>query len=300
MHPKTLSLIQINAAVLLWGGTAMFGKGLDLPVTDIICGRALTGAAGLLLFLLAFKTPIRVKRTRHWGIMLILGLALCVHWLTYFHALRVSSAAVAIISLHTYPIFTALIEPFVFRERLRKADVLLAIAVFIGIVIMTPEISFSNSTTQGILVGVFSGIFFMARNLLTRKYVQEYSGSMLIFWQMLITGLVLLPFVLTSETTYTPKSIGLLWLLGIVFTAAPQTLFSSSFRNLSAKTVGILGTLLVFWGGVLGYFIHDEKVTLRTAIGGAIVLACIVVETLRSMNGKVNASASHAFARKEQ
>ena len=37
MRPKHVNLIQLNVAVLMWGGTAMFAKGIALPVTDIIC-----------------------------------------------------------------------------------------------------------------------------------------------------------------------------------------------------------------------------------------------------------------------
>ena len=49
MNPKTKNLIQLNAAVLIWGGTAMFAKGIALPVVDIICLRSLVAAAVLLL-----------------------------------------------------------------------------------------------------------------------------------------------------------------------------------------------------------------------------------------------------------
>jgi len=282
MRPKRLSLIQLNIAVLMWGGTAMFAKGIDLPVTHIICLRSLVGAAALWLFLLLLRSPVRVKRARDWGGIVAAGLLLCAHWLTYFQALRVSGAAVAILALHTYPVFTALVEPFVFRERLRKSDVALAVAVFAGILIMTPGMSLSNSVTQGIALGVVSGLFFMARNLITRKYVREYSSSAFMLWQMLITGVVLLPWLFAKGVNCPPRTTGLLLLLGVVFTATPQTLFAASFKSLSAKTVGIIATLLPFYGALFGYLIHDETVTLRTVLGGLVILACVLFETVRS------------------
>ncbi len=283
MRPKQVSLIQLNVAVLMWGGTAMFAKGIALPVIDIICLRSLVGAAAMLLFLLVMRSPLRVHHARHYGLMAILGLVLCLHWLTYFQALRVSTAAVAILALHTYPVITALIEPFVFREKLRRSDIALAVLVFAGIVVMTPELSLSNATTQGIVLGVVSGLFFMVRNLLTRKYVHHYSSSALMFWQMLVTGLVLVPWLLMGPTHIGPQTGGLLVLLGVVFTALPHTLFSASFKHLSAKTVGIIATLLPFYGAFFGYLIHDETLALRTVLGGLIVLIGIGFETLRSV-----------------
>jgi drug/metabolite transporter (DMT)-like permease len=283
MQPRKISLIQLNVAVLMWGGTAMFAKGIALPVPHIICLRSLIGAAALVAMLAALRRPLRAGGGRHYGLMLTLGLLLCAHWLTYFKALKVSTAAVAILSLHTYPVITAIIEPFLFSERLRKSDILLAVVVFVGIAIMTPAMSLSDATTQGIVLGVISGLFFMARNLLTRKYVHQYTGSVLMFWQMLVTGLVLVPWLFIEPAAWTPATGGLLLLLGVVFTAVPHTLFSASFKHLSAKTVGIIATLLPFYAAFFGYLIHDEALSLRTVVGGSIILAAIAFETVRSV-----------------
>ncbi|HNY79158.1 MAG: DMT family transporter [Sedimentisphaerales bacterium] len=283
MQPRKISLIQLNVAVLMWGGTAMFAKGIALPVPHIICLRSLIGAAALVAMLAALRRPLKVGGGRHYVLMVTLGLLLCAHWLTYFKALKVSTAAVAILSLHTYPVITAIIEPFLFSERLRKSDVLLAVVVFIGIVIMTPAMSLSDATTRGIVLGVISGLFFMVRNLLTRKYVHQYTSSVLMFWQMLVTGLVLLPWLFIDRAAWTPATGGLLLLLGVVFTAVPHTLFSASFKHLSAKTVGIIATLLPFYAAFFGYLIHDETLSLRTIVGGSIILAAIAFETVRSV-----------------
>jgi len=284
MKPKTLNLIQLNVAVALWGGTAMFAKGVDLPISHIICTRSLIAAAALWMFMLAVKIPVRMNRPGHYGVILLLGVLLCLHWLTYFAALRISTAAVAILALHTYPVFTALVEPFVFGEKLRRIDIALAAIVLAGVLIMTPQLSLTNEITLGIVLGVVSGLFFMARNLLVRKWVKQYTSSTLMFWQVLVTGLVLVPVLAwPAKAEYTLPVTGKLLLLGAVFTALPQTLFAASFANLSAKTVGILATLLPFYAAFWGYVIHNEAVTTRTAVGGAVILACILFETVRSV-----------------
>jgi len=68
----------------------------------------------------------------------------------------------------------------------------------------------------------------------------------------------------------------------VVFTAIPQTLFAASLKSLSTKTVSIIATLLPFYGALLGYLVHGETVALRTAIGGLIILACVLFETFRA------------------
>jgi drug/metabolite transporter (DMT)-like permease len=260
----------------------MFAKGIALPVADLTCLRSLFAALALLFFIKLRGQSAAVASARHFGLMVGLGLFLCLHWLTYFQALKISSAAVAILALHTYPVVTALIEPVLFREKLQKFDVALALAAFSSVFIMIPELSLSNQTTQGILLGILSGLLFMSRNLMIRKLLRTYTSSTLMFWQTLVTGLVLVPFLfLSGEFPYSQNSILLLLLLAVVFTALPQTLFASGLKNLSAKTVGILASLLPVYGALFGYLIHDERVELRTALGGALILACVIVETIR-------------------
>jgi drug/metabolite transporter (DMT)-like permease len=103
------------------------------------------------------------------------------------------------------------------------------------------------------------------------------------FWQVVVIGVLLLPAMFVGSVDYTPRSVRLLVLLGVVFTAVPQVLHTASFKHLSAKTVGILATLLPFYGAFWGYVIHGETVSPRTAIGGAIILACVLTETMRSI-----------------
>jgi drug/metabolite transporter (DMT)-like permease len=260
----------------------MFAKGIPLPVGHIVCFRSLLAAVLLLSLLLAARAPMKMKSTSDYGMMIVLGILLCLHWLTLYRALRISTAAVATLSLSTYLVFTTFVEPLVFREKLRMVDVTLVVAVVAGVLIMIPQISLSNTTTQAILLGIVSGLFFMVRNLVTRKYVQKYSSSLIMFWQMLVTGALLAPLVLLSEkVVYSPQTVGLLVLFGTVFTALPQTLFAASFKNLSVTAVSIITTLHVFYGALLGYIIHGETVTPRTAIGGVLVLTCVIVETIR-------------------
>ncbi|HOI56472.1 MAG TPA: DMT family transporter [Phycisphaerae bacterium] len=284
MKPRTVNLIQLNVAVLLWGGTAVFAKLIPLPASHITCLRSVVAAVALLAFMAATRTRFLPAQGRHYGMLLLLGLLMCLHWVTYFQALKVSTAAVAILSMQTYPVLTALVEPPVFGERIRKLDVAVAGMVFVGVAVMVPQISLSHATTQGILLGIVSGTFFMCRNLITRKYVREYSSSALMFWQVMVTAVLLAPLVIMKpEGLSAPRTLGLVALLGVAFTALPHTLHSASFRHLSGKTIGILGALLPLYGAITGYLVHGETVEPRTALGGAIILACVLFETVRSV-----------------
>lgn len=284
LSPKALSLLQLNAAVLLWGGTAMFAKSFELPVNHIIGVRSLIAAIAIAAFLLVRRSSFRLKRRTDIWLFLALGVLLCAHWLLYFQALKLATAAVAVLALQSYLIMSALVEPLVFKEKFYLRDLGLAAIVFIGMLVMTPAYNLDNDVTRGILLGIVSAVLFTGRNLLTRKCVRDYSGPTLMFWQVLVTSLILIPTLFIGAApqpqNYPPKTILLFLLLGVVFTAIPHSLYTQSFKHLSARTIGMIATMLPLYAGTMGYLVHDETLSMRTLVGGSIILACIIFETI--------------------
>jgi drug/metabolite transporter (DMT)-like permease len=216
---------------------------------------------------------------------------LAVHWVTYFQAVRVSTVAVGIISLHTYPVITVLVEPIVDRTRVRGFDVFLAVIVVVGIVILVPELSLESAVSRGVLWGVASAFLFTIRNLVVRRFVQRYTGATMMLYQTAISALVLLPFVgavggLGPTVAEWPRFL----LLGTIFTALAQSLYAASLKHLSAKTVSIVATLLPLYGAILAWLILGEIPTLRTVVGGLVVIGAVVIETVRAAGGRADAS----------
>jgi len=305
MKPKTLSLIQVNSAVFLWGLTLMFPKGIAMSPQGIVFFRALLSVMAIGIFFKATGGRLGVKRPKDYWVMGVLGLLMCVHWVTLFAALQLAEAAIVVVALNTYPALTTLAEPLAFGKRPRAMDVVLAVIVLVGVLIMLPEgsfdlipvtlggvvlklpdISLRDPTTLAIALAVGSGALFGTRNIVIRKYANHYTGGALMFWQTLVTCVCLLAFVPTSAEVYTPRAIGLLVALGVGFTALPQSLYAHGLRHLSAKTVGILSLMQVLYAAFWGYLLFAETINLRTAIGGAIILTCIILETLRSTERK--------------
>lgn len=283
MNPRTRNLLEVNAAVLLWSGTALFAKLIPLPVPLIILGRSAVAVLALAVFLRLTGQRYRLNSRRDVAGVLLIGVFLGIHWLSYFQAIRVSTVAVGIIALHTYPILTILLEPLFFRERLQWVDVWCGLAVMAGILVLVPEFRLDSDVTQGVLWGVFSAVFFALRNLLTRAYVRRYSGSTLMFYQVLVIAVLMIPYALARPPVADARSLGLLALLGVGFTALPQTLFTSGHAHLKAKTVSIIATLLPVYGAISAFLLLGEVPSGRTIVGGVIVVGTVVVETLRSI-----------------
>lgn len=289
VNPRTRNLLEVNAAVLLWGGTALFAKLIPLPVPAIILGRSIMAVLALGVFLRLTGQRCRFHGRRDTAGVLLIGALLGIHWLTYFHAIRISTVAVGIIALHTYPILTILLEPLFFRERLHRVDCLCGVLVLVGIVILVPEFRLGSDITLGVLWGVLSAVFFALRNILTRAYVRRYSSSVLMFYQALVIAVLMVPYGMARPPVVDTRSVGLLALLGVLFTALPQTLFTSGHAHLKAKTVSIIATMLPVYGATTAFLLLGEVPTMRTLAGGAIVVGTVVVETFRSVGAQPGA-----------
>ena len=278
------SLIELNTAVVLWAGTALFAKWIPLPAHQITGLRSVVAAGALLVLLTARQDSLGERGLRDLGLLFGSGVALAAHWITYFQSIQTSTVAIGILSVHAYPIMTALVEPLWFKEKLRAFDVGLAAVVGVGLIVLVPEFSPDSPILQGTLWGLLSAVLFTLRNLLTRHLRSVYSGIHVTFWQLATSVAVLLPTTLAWGEPVSASSAYKLVLLGVLFTALPHTLYTNALEHLSARSVGMLGTLLPVYGTVTAALLLGEVPSMRTIVGGAIVLGAVTIETGRALH----------------
>jgi len=276
-------LLELNAAVLLWGITALFAKTIPLGAGPITFYRSLAAGLAILVVLVLARRRVRLRRA-DWPGVAVSGILLALHWVTYFHAIQVSSVAVGVISLHTYPIVTALLEPPLFGRRVRGQDVLLALIVAAGVAILVPGFRLDQAgTTHGVLWGMLSGVLVTLRNLVSRRYVNTYGGTALTMWQVFAGALVLAPLAFVGSGSMTPATGGSLVTLGVLFTALPHAMFTRSLECLSVRTASVIATLLPLYAVAFAALLIGEVPSMRTLVGGAVILGAVAYESLRAI-----------------
>lgn len=280
------SLLYLHIAVLLFGGTALFSKLIGLPALDITVYR--TGVAAITLFVLLTlqKKQLTLASIKDYGVAVLLGCVVGIHWVTYFAGMQMAGVTIGIIAFFTYPVITVFIEPLFNRTRPKLKDIITAIVVIIGIVLLIPEVSFGNEVTLGIVTGIISAVFFALRNILHKNYFSHYSGPHTMLYQTLVACLMLSMFVEVPPMEVSETDWLLLLLVGVVFTATPHALFASSLRHLSATTAGLISCLQPLYGSVLAFMLLHERPNLVTIIGGLLVVSAAVFETWSVSRGK--------------
>jgi len=272
-------LFAVHSAVLIFGLTALFSKLITLSALEITLLRSIFALLILAAIFFWQKKSLLLSKIKDYATVFLLGVLLALHWITYFHAMQVSSIAVGVIALYTFPIITIFLEPLFHGERPHIKDIISAAMVLFGVYLLVPEFSLDNQATQGILWGILSAFFFSLRNIIQGHYFKAYSARHSLFYQTLVTFIVLLPFsyeVIPNVTTH--QWIQLL-VLGVFFTALPHTLFAFSLLNLKAKTVSLVACIQVVYATLFATLLLGEWADISTMIGGLIVVSTAMYES---------------------
>ena len=282
MNPVKRSLWSLHLTVILLGATGLFSKIIQLSAIDITFGRSLIAFASLALIVKLVEGDLRLKRRKDYLIALGLGILMAAHWVTYFAAMQYASVSVGMIALFSFPVIAVLLEPFFEGIRLVWQDVASAIVVFLGIFLMVPESSLNNDVTLGILIGLFSAVLYALRNLIHRKHFSHYSGSRAMTYQTMVIFVCLLFFV--SEDVFVADTQTYIWLLilGTLLTALPHAMIAQSLKHLRVKTFSLVACMQPFYGVILAILILDESPTWQTYVGGIMVIAAAIYETVNA------------------
>lgn len=278
---KTRDLVQIHIAVFLFGLAGLFGKLVAQPAVIIVLGRVFFGAIALLILYSYRGQSIRLKQRKDYLWFSLFGFILAVHWLTFFHSIQISSVAIGLLTYSTFPVFTAFLEPYFFKEKFLFRDLLLAIITFAGVVLVIPSFELGNEMTQGALWGIVSGATFAVLAILNRKHVADYQGSLIALYQDLVASLLLLPFFFIIQPKLSTMDWGLLVLLGFLFTAFAHTIFINGLQTVKAKTASVIASLEPVYGIIGAIILLSEIPSWQEVLGGVIILGTSFYATYR-------------------
>ena len=256
MQAQQQSLVYLHIAVLLFGGTALFAKLINLNALDITVYRAAIAGLAIMILLLWQKKAIKLSCAKDYLIALLLGAAVGIHWVTYFAGMQMAGIAVGMIAFFTYPVITVFIEPFFNGSKPKVNDLLSAGVVITGIYLLTPNADMGNDVTLGVVTGVISAFFFAFRNIVHKRYFSHYGGPQTMFYQTLVASLLLCAFI-----------------------EVPVINISNQDLGLSASTAGLISCLQPLYGTFLAFLLLHEQPSLQTLLGGALVISAAFYET---------------------
>ena len=279
MTPRT-ALGALHIGALMFGLTGVFGKLAAASASIIVFGRAGFAVLALACFgALAKQTRWQKPSLRDARGLLISGLLLAGHWVSFFVSVKVAGVAIATLGFASFPAFTVILEGLIFRERIRVNEILLVLAVSAGLILVTPTFDLASQATEGLLWAVASGLLFSLLSLNNRAHSGRLPAVQAALWPNAVVALCLLPFAAPGLTEVRPLDWVWIALLGIFCTGVAHSLFVASLAVIKARTAAVVFALEPVYGITLAWLLFHETPTARMLLGGALIIVAIVVSS---------------------
>lgn len=252
---------RLHFIVFLWGFTAIFGKLISLEAHMLTWYRTTLTAFFLFVFVFLFQ-----KNKSKVGLRLLLqllgvGCLMTIHWVLFFLSIKTSNVSIALSCMSTSTIFTAFIEPVIYRRKIDWFE------VGTGLIIMSCMILIFNTNLnykEGILYGILCAFLGALFSVLNGKMFGRTSSGNIIFWEIfggaiLLTVVYLCTGQLQNFSAVSFKDLFLLVLLAGVFTAFPMFQSISLMKYISPFTLILTVNLEPVYGIILAYFIFGDS-----------------------------------------
>ena len=278
MTPRT-ALGALHIGALLFGLTGVFGKLAAASAAIIVFGRAAFAVLALVCFAGLAKRSWYTLTLRDARNLLLSGLLLAGHWVSFFISVKIAGVAIATLGFASFPAFTVILEGLIFRERIRLNEIILVVLVSVGLILVTPSFDLASQATEGLLWSVASGLLFSLLSLNNRASSGRVPAVQAAMWQNAVVALCLLPFAAPGLSDVSPLDWLWIGLLGVLCTGVAHSLFVASLGVIKARTAAVVFALEPVYGITLAWVLFHETPTLRMLLGGVLIIVAIVVSS---------------------
>jgi len=269
--------ILLNLSILFISTSGVLGRWIALPPEVSIFWRSLIAIPLLIVILKLGKQSLGA--VFQWEPKLILaGLFMGTHWVTYFYALQWSNVAIGMLSLFTYPVITAFLEPLFFKTRFEKRHLFVGGLTLSGIYFLVPSFTLAQTHGWALATGIFSAFCYAMRNLLMKGVVQEQSGLQLMLFQVVIIALCFLPFMSFEKFEMSIPFWWALLFLALFTTVIGHSLFLYSLKYFTVTTASLMSSINPLYGILIAYIFLSEIPHWGVYIGGTLIIFAVLFE----------------------
>ncbi|NER09068.1 EamA domain-containing membrane protein RarD [Muriicola jejuensis] len=277
---KLKNYFLLHLIVFIWGFTAVLGKLISIEALPLVWYRMSLAALCILLFIGIRKISLSVARRSLW-IMVITGVIIALHWITFFGAIKVANVSVALATMATGAFFGSLLEPVWYGRKVIRYEVVFGLIVILGLYFI---FDVGMEYAQGILLALASAFLGALFTLINGQLIRTHKPSVIGFYELL-SGAVFVSVYLALSSGYTADFFVMSasdWLF-ILILASVCTAFAfiasvKVMRFVSPYTVLLTVNLEPVYGILLAYAIFGESERMNTQfyVGGLLILLTVV------------------------
>jgi DME family drug/metabolite transporter len=281
-------IVALVLACLLWGTTGTTATFLPDDVSPLAVGAATMGIGGMLLLVSAPRLSGGVLRDpvgRRWAAIGAIGVV--VYPLAFYTGMDLVGVAVGnVVALGSGPVFAALIEWVVERDRLSARWLVSTALAVLGITLLAfgrhegGAASSPAGAALGVGVGLLAGLAYALYTYASSRAIRAGHPSRGVMGGMFGLGavpLVVMLAVIGAPLTQSWSSIGLsaYLVLGPMFVA--YLLFGIGLRSVRSSTATTITLLEPVFATVLAVLVVGERLTPLGWVGFGLVLVGLAV-----------------------
>jgi len=275
----TKNLIILHLTVFIWGFTGILGQLISIDAVQMVWYRVAIASITLFLYFSITKTSLLITKKQFLQFFFT-GSIVALHWILFFHAIKVSTVSVTLVCLSSFTLFTAVLEPLLKRTKMEPGDIVIGLIIIAGIYLI---FKFETSYTEGIIFGLSAALASSLFSIINSTLVQKTDAAIIGFYEILgaFFWITLYRFYDHSLFSEHLNLSGADWIylliLGTICTALAYVAGVSVMRVLSAFRVALITNLEPVYGILLAFIFFGNKETMTTGfyVGAAMILGSV-------------------------
>lgn len=274
------NILILHFTVLIWGFTGVLGELISVSALHLVWYRVLIAALSLWFFFMFKRRSIRISMAQL-GQYLAVGSLVGLHWVLFFHAIKISTVSVTLVTLSSVTLFTSILEPIINRKRISISDLMVGLLIIFGIYLI---FKFEFQYFWGIVYGLSCAFCASIFSIFNARMVKKASPTIITFYEMIgafaVVSIMLAVVGQFDEQLYLSQSDLLyLLLLGGLCTAFAYVLGVAVMKELSAFTVALTTNLEPVYGIILALMIFGQREAMSTGFyfGAIIILGAVFI-----------------------
>jgi len=278
--PPFNPFLALISGVLAVSTGAVFAKLADAPALVIAAYRV--GLASVILAPIAWwkaRDEIVALGMREYGLALLSGLFLALHFSTWISSLNYTSVANSVVLVNTNPLWVGVLAPVISKDRLTlKTKISIVISVIGGAIIGAGDFATGNQALWGDFLALLGSIcaamyLLLGRNLrrklsLLAYVIICYGSAAIILWGLVIAlGLQIVGFTSGTYAAFAG--------MALISQIIGHTSYNWALKWFSASLIAVSLLGEPIGATILAYIIFDERLTWTKLVGGSLILAAI-------------------------
>lgn len=277
--------LLLHLIVLIWGFTAILGLLVSMPALELVFYRTLIASLGLALLFAWKRTAIWVPLPHLFKILGV-GVLIALHWILFFWSARVSTASVCLAGMATTSLWTAFVEPFFNRSKIKWYEVALGLLVISGLLVI---FKFETGYWLGLSMALASAFLAACFSVINGRLTRQHDPYQLTFYEMTGACLAIL-LVMPFYSAWFTDGAGIQWgwlgydwfwllILGGICTVYAFSVSVELMKRLTVFSINLTINLEPVYGIVLAVLIFGEreKMTPEFYLGTLIILISVLI-----------------------